>query len=639
MNIDQKMETQIYKLIFAGWLTALIVGSVAPRAKSQSTYTAKAQIVVGPNVQVSKAIPNIPHYENLAAGDQKHPGRLITCAMVFTNETDKSVLQYCYVSSDNGKTWKPTLRVNDGRSNVDPTVAFGLGNEVYVASLVSGLDRARDNGGPNSERAIILYKSANGGHTWSETSRLLYSDRPFLDVDKTDGKYAGRIYVFGAGAVSDIFGSARRPSLSLFRSLDGGKSFLGPVTAMFPEGTANSMIGTGAILSDGTFIAMYGLFKEGKSMNDPSGGPNAELYVISSENGGENFIKSQKIADYGTPWSNRLLGQLAVDPDSRYFKDRLYAVWPSVGFRRTQIRLSYSSDKGKTWSKPVTVNDDRLPQQGKRGADHILPSVAVNKEGVVLVTWYDRRDSKDNLGWKLRAAASLDGGETFSSNVPVAEASADFPPTTPWDLRVFGAPLKTSPLSLNFTVHSFFTRGGDTSGLAVGSDGTFHPTWIDNRTGIAQLWSALVKVNGTVVKHGSADLAALDDITKSMSLDLSKPRFDPSTGNLSMTAILKNISTDIIEGPVSVRSLTIESEFGIPEITNAENGEKGTGAVWNFTPQLSKGRLLPMEASRPKILTFRISDLRSLAEISEFMASVISLDLRVYGKFRQEIAN
>jgi hypothetical protein len=40
--------------------------------------------------------------------------------------------------------------------------------------------------------------------------------------------------------------------------------------------------------------------------------------------------------------------------------------------------------------------------------------------GVVVVAWYDRRESSDNMGWRIRAAASLDGGVTtirFRSNL------------------------------------------------------------------------------------------------------------------------------------------------------------------------------------------------------------------------------
>jgi hypothetical protein len=37
-------------------------------------------------------------------------------------------------------------------------------------------------------------------------------------------------------------------------------------------------------------------------------------------------------------------------------------------------------------------------------------------------------------------------------------------------------------------------NSGDTAGLAADAGGVFHPVWIDNRTGVPQMWTATVKV-------------------------------------------------------------------------------------------------------------------------------------------------
>src|SRR5205814_866280 len=123
-------------------------------------------------------------------------------------------------------------------------------------------------------------------------------------------------------------------------------------------------------------------------------------------------------------------------------------------------------------------------------------------------------------------------------------------------------------VSAHVVIRDFFVGGGHTSGLAVSTDGTFHPTWIDNRTGIPQLWSASLKVDGQVVKHGASDLAVLEEISQSVTLEFSKPRWDRGTGTLSVPAQLMNTSNDTVEGPVKVRVVSLESELGVPEITN-----------------------------------------------------------------------
>src|SRR5204863_7612462 len=49
-----------------------------------------------------------------------------------------------------------------------------------------------------------------------------------------------------------------------------------------------------------------------------------------------------------------------------------------------------------------------------------MTTIAVNRNGVLGVMWYDRRDSPDNLGWTPRFSVSYDGGDTFVPSVKLA---------------------------------------------------------------------------------------------------------------------------------------------------------------------------------------------------------------------------
>jgi BNR/Asp-box repeat len=617
-------------------ITITLFALVAQPVIAQSVNRQKVQIVAGSTVQVSKAFANLPHYENLAAGDPKHLGRLITCSMTYPRELGKLNYHQCYVSFDGGKTWDPTLKVSEGYVNSDPAVIYGYGDDVYEVALVVSTvsDESGEPNAPTDDSKTVVFKSSDGGRTWSETARFKLIDREYIGMDLTKGKYDGRIYVVGQGYFPnidgrlDVFDGA---SLQLFRSVDGGKNFLGPVCAKYPHGATIGNVGPGVVLSDGTFVVMFEV-ANAEHRN--------ELHIISSKDGGETFARSVRVADpdlFVDPGRSKaeMLGQLAIDPGSKPFKDRLYIAFPSIVDKRIQIELSYSTDKGETWSKPTVVNDDRSPEDGSNGPDHMLPSVAVNRDGVVLVTWYDRREATDNLGWRLRAAASLDGGETFSASVPVTDGRQVFTPKTTWDLR--GQSVESaSLLSLWVSPLEFMIGGGHTSGLAVDADGTFVPTWIDNRTGVAQLWSAPIRVSGAVIKHGTTDLAELEDITKSIIVRYSKPDFDRETGRLTMTVQLRNSSKDTLERPMKMRVVNIESEIGVPEIGNADNTQNGTGAVWDFSSQLPEGGLAPMKLSAPKTLTFRIGDLRPLRQGKDFKFGFLSLDTSVFGKVRKE---
>lgn len=88
-------------------------------------------------------------------------------------------------------------------------------------------------------------------------------------------------------------------------------------------------------------------------------------------------------------------------------------------------------------------------------------------------------------------------------------------------------------------------------------------------------------------------------------------------------------------GPVKVRVLTLEPALGVPRITNADNKEEGTGAIWNFTAQLAGKPLAPMELSEPRTLTFAISDLRPLRQGRDLVRRVMNLEARIFAKVQK----
>jgi hypothetical protein len=100
-----------------------------------------------------------------------------------------------------------------------------------------------------------------------------------------------------------------------------------------------------------------------------------------------------------------------------------------------------------------------------------IPCIAVNKAGVVAVTWYDRRGLPPaggggaTKGWNLRMRVSPDGGATWAPSVQVT----------------------SKPSTGELT-------GWHTAGLTADAAGAFHPAWIDDRTGKPQLWTARVTV-------------------------------------------------------------------------------------------------------------------------------------------------
>jgi hypothetical protein len=328
------------------------------------------------------------------------------------------------------------------------------------------------------------------------------------------------------------------------------------------------------------------------------------------------------------------IGQLAVDETEGPFKDRLYAVWPDAREGRVQVLLSYSSDKGTTWSKPLVVNDDRPPPGAEKPKDHILPAVAVNNRGIVAVSWYDRRESEDNLGWRVRMAASFDGGETFTASVPVSSEPNSYDGDVRWPMDSRASiDSANAVLSMSLGLDLFFESGGHTTGLVADANGIFHPVWVDNRTGVSQIWTAPVRIRGQAIENGSTDLAGLQNLSKSVAMELTQHAYDRSDNTITVSARLKNISEDTISSPLRLRVIRLESEMGFPEILDADNGKKGIGAVWDLTPLLPRGRLLPDSLSTSRELRFHLRDPQPLRSGREYKGTrMITLEVRVLGQ-------
>jgi hypothetical protein len=169
--------------------------------------------------------------------------------------------------------------------------------------------------------------------------------------------------------------------------------------------------------------------------------------------------------------------------------------------------------------------------------------------------------------------------------------------------------------------------------MAATADGGFHPVWVDNRTGVPQVWTAAVRVDGEARVNGSAELSALADVTQSVAVEFANTDFDPVQRVVSLDAALTNTSDTPILGPVKVRVIALRSGSAVPEVLDADNRAAGAGAVWDFSALLTKGRLAPGETSRPRRLRFRLNDLAPFKLDARLrLDSLISVEAKVLGK-------
>lgn len=464
-------------------ITTVVIVAVCAGALEPSGVLAQGTISVGPNVDVSSSRSTVRHSEVVMAADATDSRRLIACSMIPGGVV-------AYVTFDGGATWTAPVIVTGAPRINDPTCAYGANGVVYVAH------KLKERPGPSDLDRLEIHRSRDGGRTWDPMIRgPQTTDRPWIAVDTHAGTAPwGRLYVsynYHVHAESTEITHKREGfinALALQASDDGGKTFDSFAMRAMMGDSAHpfrqpGMGGTG-VLSDGTVLVLYehGI---GGAANPKTGKTTlvqSWLRVLRSIDHGDSFEPVSTVAEiktsYNQPQTRGVTATLAVDPGSAAYRDRAYVTWGDVRTGRTEIMIAHSADGGKTWSTPVLVSDAPAGIRPDGGPDQFMPTVAVNRDGVVGVLWYDRRENPNDRDYYARFSASLDGGNTWLPSVRVS--------TAPNVAGVGGSSV----------------TGGDTSGLAASADGVFHALWVDDRTGTSQAWTAPITVTGKVTRGG-----------------------------------------------------------------------------------------------------------------------------------------
>ncbi len=313
---------------------------------------------------------------------------------------DRIVCQY---SDDQGKTW------NDGSAigynppkdqDKEWAIVNHLNGEIYVTWTQFDLYNSKEAGDSSN---IMFSKSTDRGDTWSTPIRINQYSGNCLDDDYTVEGAVPAVGPNGEIYVSWSYGD----HIYFDKSLDGGKTWL------------------------------------------------KEDIVIASETGGWNI---------DIPGIQRCNGMpiTVCDVSGKENTGNIYVNWCDTrnGEDDTDVWLVKSSDQGKTWTKPLRVNDDKTKRH------QFLTWLDIDQTtGHLYTVFYDRRNYEDRqtdvfLGY------SRDGGESFK-NVMISDSAF-----TPQPIVFFGD-------YNNISAH----------------DGEVRPIWTrlqDNRLGV---WTAIIKAN------------------------------------------------------------------------------------------------------------------------------------------------
>jgi hypothetical protein len=356
-------------------------------------------------------------------------------------------------SDDAGASWDtvtpPRFTLCSGGTYeraTDPWVTYVRNGDVYFQSLSFDLDPDIFGG----RHAILVSRSKDGGQTWSpvtvqieENDPDVFNDKNSMTADPTQARRAfatwDRLELFSATAAQraalakvghdnrvtsagrllrqmrakNARAARARPEFkgpSYFtRTLDGGASWERATIIHDPgpnNQTINNLI---EVQPNGTVIAFFTEF-----LSLPDGRLRANISLKRSTDHGFSFrpvrdaIKAHRNAslavdnavgtftpDLREPVRDAgILFDTAVDRDN----GNLYLAWQDSRFSDgaiDEIAFSLSTDSGRTWTAPIKINQTP-PRANPFREAAFLPTLAVNDDGIIMVTYYDFRNDTNN---------------------------------------------------------------------------------------------------------------------------------------------------------------------------------------------------------------------------------------------------
>lgn len=406
-------------------------------------------------------------YKNIKISDGS--GRLGPCEpSIVVNPANQNnivagtILNLYFYSMDGGLTWESGELKSEYGVWGDPCVIADKEGNFYYFHLSD--PTGKNWASPEILDRIVCQKSTDGGKTWSNGTYMglnapKQQDKEWAAVDYNNGN----IYV--AWTQFDKYNSKEEGDSTriLFStSTDGAETWSEPVRISDRAGNCldDDMTVEGAV---------------------PSVGPNGEVYIawsfddkiyfdMSTDHGKTWLPNDIEVANQPNGWAQNIPGinrcngmpVTGCDISGGEHNGTIYINWTDQrnGDDDTDVFLSKSTDGGKTWTKPLLVNDD------KYAAHQFFTWMSVDPiTGYVYIVYYDRRNYDDERT-DVYMAYSKDGGETFT-NVKISE----------------------SPFKPNKIV--FF---GDYNNISA-YNGIIRPIWTRYENRKLSTWTAIINMN------------------------------------------------------------------------------------------------------------------------------------------------
>jgi hypothetical protein len=426
------------------------------------------------NIQVThdSSLNNARSESNIAI-NPNNPLQIVASSKKFANiETYNFTLATEY-STDGGQTWHDSAPLATPGFTVmtDPTLAWDDSGNVFIVGLGGTLGTAPP---VFQTTGIVMYKSTDGAATWSAPypiSGTSGADKQWAAGDSNPSSpFHGNVY-----AVWDKLDSPA--GMAFAKTEDHGASWVGasgsPAGSLITTGTAYPEIHVSA---DG-FVYVVSLGNDQILMLVSTDGGNTFQPSVTPPATGITTIQSVLPAtDSGFPVFPGGTFRVLTDPAICSVGPLVLVAWADYREDISRIYYARSIDAGATWTTG-TSGQPLLTRTIPTNFQHFHPQMVIDPNGVVACTFYEFGPKPTEYLIDVIISQSFDAGSSFNYFIVTDQ---------PWN------PAVDAPLAEAFPDTTFI---GDYFGLDASGLG-FYPLWTDTRTGIQELFTAVLPEKG-----------------------------------------------------------------------------------------------------------------------------------------------
>jgi hypothetical protein len=423
-----------------------------------------------PNIQITHdANPSNARSESAILINPNNPLQIVSSSKKFRNlHTYDFTLASSY-STDGGNSWNDSadFALPAGTTVMtDPTLAWDDSGSVFFVGLVGTNPPTFDTVG------MAVYKSTDGGKTWSAPNVIHTStgdDKQWAVGDANPASpFRGRVYM----AWDD--GSQMR----FARTLDHGATWIGTGTNTV---AATSLTGDSFspeinVAANGDVYIVWIAGSTIKLLVSTDGGDSFHLAIPPAT--GVTTLSSSLSSVHGWPVFPGGNFRVLTVPTACVIGTTVAVAWDDFREGVSRIYFALSVNSGVSWATGAS-GQPLLTGSLPGNFQHFFPQIIANPWGTIGCAFYEFGPKPSKNLIDVIFAQSLDGGVTFHPFV-VTDQAWDPVVEAPWAHHADSTPIDSS-----------VTFIGDYFGIDASNQG-FYPLWTDTRTGVQELWTAIV---------------------------------------------------------------------------------------------------------------------------------------------------